>query len=150
VTIQPYATGQESYVNIWVTGDFQTSGSGYILQQAGVHVTYWVQGSINISGQSINNQSGLAANCAFNVVNPPVGQTQSVQVSGSGTLIGTVNAPGADFNISGSASLVGAFIGNTMQTSGSGGVHYDQSLAKTASSLPGYGYTFASEVEGVR
>src|SRR4051794_117703 len=40
LTIAPHAIGAESYVELWVTGDFVTCGSGYILQQPGVHVTY--------------------------------------------------------------------------------------------------------------
>ena len=37
----------ESY-RVWVTGDFVTSGSGYITQQPGVHVTYH-RGDLTVS-----------------------------------------------------------------------------------------------------
>ena len=107
-----------------------------------------MQGSVNISGGSIANQSGVAANCVVNVVNPPVGTTQSVTISGSGTLIGAINAPAASFDISGAANLSGAFIGNTMNISGGAMIHYDKALVNAGES--GYGYTFAGEVEGVR
>ena len=150
LTIAPYAAGQDSYAEIWITGDMVTSGSGFITQQANTHVTYYVQGNVNISGSAIANQTGIAANCVVNVINPPVGTTQTVTISGSGTLIGAVNAPGANFTISGSANLSGAFIGNTMNISGGAGVHYDQALARMSGSGPGYGYTVANLVEAVR
>jgi hypothetical protein len=138
-------SGQQTYIEIWVTGDFQTSGSGYILQQTGVHTIWHIDGSVNISGSSINNQSGQAANCLLDLTN---GSSQQVQVSGSGNLIACINAPAANFNISGSANLIGAFIGKTMQISGGASVHYDQALANGGAS--GGGYIFAGEDEAVR
>ena len=115
LTLAPYAAGQQSYIEIWVTGDFTTSGSGYILQQAGVHVTYHIQGNLNVSGSSFNNQSNVAANCIIDMVNPPTGTTQTVTVSGSGNFIGVMDAPAANYDISGSANFSGALIGNTME-----------------------------------
>ena len=82
------------------------------------------------------------------MVNPPTGTSQSVKVSSSGTFIGVMNAPGADFDISGSANFSGAMIGKTMNISGGASLHYDQALANSGGS--GSGYTFTSEIEGVR
>ena len=148
LTLAPYAAGQQSYMEIWVTGDFTTSGSGFIDQQAGVHVTYHIQGSLTVSGSSFNNEGGIAANNTIDMMNPPTGVSQKVTVSGGGTFIGVIDAPGADFDISGSASFSGALIGNTMNISGGASVHYDQALANSGGG--GSGYTFVSEVEGVR
>jgi Tfp pilus assembly protein PilX len=148
LTLAPYAPDVESYIDIYVTGNFTTSGSGYVLQQPGVHVTYYIQGDLTVSGSSFNNRTNIAANNMINVVSPPKGTTQKVTVSGGGTFIGTINAPGADFTISGSANFSGALIGKTMVISGGASVHYDEALAK----LPGngYGYNVASWVEAVR
>ena len=89
-----------------------------------------------------------AANNIINLINPPVGTSQKVTVSGGGTFIGAINAPGADFTISGSANFSDALIGKTMNISGGANVHYDQALASMAGS--GYGYKVASWVEAVR
>lgn len=148
LTLAPYASGQESYIEIWVTGDFTTSGSGYIVQQPGVHVTYHIEGDVTVSGSSFNNQSNLAANCSVELVTPPAGTTQKVTISGGGNFIGTMNAPAADFTISGSANFSGAMIGKTMLISGGASLHYDEGLMNSGSG--GGAYTFASEVEAVR
>ena len=128
LTMAPHAVGAESYIEVWVSGSFTTSGSGYITQQAGVHVTYYIGGDVTVSGSSFNNQSNIAANNMINVINPPGASPQKVTVSGSGTFIGVINAPGAAFDVSGSANMSGAFIGKTMNISGGASVHYDAAL----------------------
>ena len=147
VSLSPHAAGAESYVEIWVTGDFTTSGSGYILQQPGVHVTYHIAGDITVSGSSFNNQSNIAANNIINVITPLSG-SQTVTVSGGGVFIGVLNAPGADITLSGSANYSGALIGKTINISGGASVHYDQALANLTGN--GCGYRVASWVEAVR
>ncbi len=149
LTMAPHAVGAESYIEVWVTGKFTTSGSGYILQQSGVHVTYHIEGDVTVSGSSFNNQSNIAANNIINVITPAVGVTQKVTVSGSGVFIGAINAPGADFTVSGSASLSGAFIGKTMNISGGANVHFDEALGRAGGGASGQ-YHFASWVEAVR
>ena len=111
-------------------------------------MTYYIAGDVTVSGGSFNNQSNIAANNIINLINPPVGTSQKVTVSGGGTFIGAINAPGADFTISGSGNLSGAIIGKTMNISGGASVHFDEALASMAGS--GYGYKVASWVEAVR
>lgn len=149
LTMAPHAAGAESYIEVWVTGNFTTSGSGYILQQAGVHVTYHVAGDVSVSGSSFNNQSNIAANNIINVISPAAGVNQKVTVSGGGVFIGAINAPGAAFTVSGSASLSGALIGKTMNISGGANVHYDEALGRASIGAAGQ-YRVGSWVEAVR
>ena len=149
LTLSPHAVGQESYVEIWVTGNFTTSGSAYILEETGIHATFHVEGDVTISGSSFDNQNNVAANNVINAITPTSG-TRKVDISGSGTLIAAVNAPGSDFKISGGASVSGALIGRTMDISGSGNIHYDEALAKFAGSGSAGVYRVASWVEAVR
>ena len=149
LTMAPHAAGAESYIEVWVTGKFTTSGSGYILQQPGVHVTYHIEGDVTVSGSSFNNQSNIAANNLINVISPAAGVTQKVTVSGSGVFIGAINAPGADYTVSGSGSLSGAFIGKTMKITGGANVHYDEALGRASIGASG-SYRVASWVETVR
>ncbi|MBV9658777.1 MAG: hypothetical protein JO295_11765 [Verrucomicrobia bacterium] len=144
LTIQPNAAGQQSYIEIWVTGDLTTSGSGYITQQSGVHVTYYIDGNVTVSGQSFQNQNNQASTCTIYCV-PPASGTNKVTVSGSGTFIGVINAPGSDFTISGSANFSGALIGNTMNISGGASVHFDEALK--SSSPGGTAFSVASWYE---
>ena len=131
------------YVEVWVTGNFTTSGSGYITEQNNIHVTYYIDGTVTVSGQSIQNQSGLAQNNQFVVVG-----SGSVTVSGSGNFIGTLEAPNSAVTISGSGSLTGAVIANTLNISGGASFHYDDSLATYGSGGTTIGaYSFASWFE---
>jgi len=150
LTMAPHATGAESYIEVWVTGNFTTSGSGYILQQPGVHVTYHIAGDVTVSGSSFNNQSNLAANNIINVISVGASSSQKVTTSGSGTFIGVINAPAAAFTVSGSASMSGAIIGKTMKITGGANVHYDEALARIGGSGSGGGYHVASWLEAVR
>jgi hypothetical protein len=144
LTLSTHAAGEESYVEIWVTGKMTTSGTGFITQDPGVHVTYYVEDDITVSGSSFNNRSNVASNLMIYGVNPSSG-TQKLTVSGSGNFIGIIEAPKFDINVSGGASLSGAFIGNTLTVSGSGGVHYDEALK--GGSNGGAKYILASWLE---
>jgi len=150
LTLAPHAVGQESYVEIWVTGDFATSGTGQILQQPGVHVTYHIKGNVDVTATSFVNQSNVAANCIVHCITPPTGTPQTVNVWGSGRFIGAINAPAADFTIGGSGDFSGAMIGRTMAITSSAKLHYDEALAGT----PDIGfmttYQLRSWVEAVR
>jgi hypothetical protein len=142
----PNSGGSTTYIEIWVTGDFTTSGSGVINQANGVHVTYYVDGKITVSGQSMNNQSGLAQNQQFIVVGGG-----DVTVSGSGNFIGTIEAPGSKVTVSGSGLFIGGLIANTMDISGGASFYYDDKLANytsggNSSSSTG-AYAFASWFE---
>jgi hypothetical protein len=125
-----------SYVVIWVKGKFTTSGSGYIQQANGAHVTWVIDGDITTSGGSFQNMSGMASSSAI----IGVGTGHTLTVSGSGNFIGVLNAPGYDITISGGGSFSGAAIGNSVNISGSGGFHYDQALAGSSGPVANYAY----------
>ena len=147
--LAPPVAGQSSYINIWVKGDMTTSGSGYILQQQGVHATFWVDGKVTVSGSAINNTNGMASYLTVNGVTAANGSTNTYTVSGSGTFIGVVNAPSYAFTLSGSGDFSGAFIMYSMNISGAAGFHYDESLAGNSGSN-GLSYEIASWVENVK
>ena len=114
-----------TYVIIWVTGKFTTSGSGFITQNANVKATWVVDNNITVSGNSYNNQSGYAAYASF----VGVGSNHyTVTDSGSATFIGTINAPEASVNFTGQSGVYGAIICNTFNGNGGSGIHYDQAL----------------------
>lgn len=150
VTLAPHAVGEESFVEIWVTGSFTTSGSGHVVLEPGVHAIYHIEGDITVSGSSFVNQSNRSAHNVINAVSPAVATPKSVTISGGGTFIGAINAPAYEFTISGSAEFSGAMIGKTMNISGGASLHFDESLA----SAPGIGSTpvfrVASWAEAVR
>ena len=146
--LAPHATGQESHIHLWVTGRTLISGTGFIQQSPGVHVTIHCEDDVTISGGGIVNQTNQAANLQIFGVTPVSG-TQNLTVSGSAAFVGVVNAPAFAMNISGGGSFTGAAIANSATISGSGGFHYDESLGRLAIGVP-TSFQFASWVEDIR
>jgi len=143
VSITAPNTGTDNdYIVFWVTGKYNTSGSGYVTQAALVNATWYVDGNITTSGSSYNNASGLAANVSFVGVG-----TGTATVSGSGDFIGTLNAPGYNTTISGTGSWSGALISNTLTISGGASFHYDEALNKNTDTTLVGNYAFASWFE---
>ncbi len=145
VTIAPGVAGQESYVEIWVTGDLRTAGLGTVVQLPGVHTTYFVDGDISIVGGSFVNRSNVAANMTLKGVTPTDGGSRQVNVLGNGNFIGVIEAPAYDFKVGGSGDFSGALIGNTIRMSQNAGVHYDEALNRQ-----GTNYTAVSWYEDTR
>jgi len=143
INADPANTGTDNnYITIWVTGKLTTSGSGVINQAANAKVTWIVDDDITVSGSSFNNMGGVASNLMI----IGVGTGNKVTVSGGGSFIGTLNAPGFDVTISGSGGLSGAVIANSLNISGGAGLHYDQALSSGGASTIG-NYAFASWFE---
>lgn len=117
-----------THYDIWITGDYTTSGSGYITQDAGVTTTWYVDGNMTTSGGSFINNSGKASDVSFIGVNPTNANNATFTISGSGSFVGTIMAPSYSGTISGSGSVVGAVWGNALNISGGASLHYDAAL----------------------
>jgi hypothetical protein len=141
----------DTYYQVWVPGALTVSGSGQIVQQPKVHVTFYIDGQITMSGGAVANGN----NKAFDVANnTPYLQIDGNWVpsnlssytplaatfSGSSNFYGVVNAPFYGLNISGSSIFNGSFIGDTMTLSGQAQLHSDASLSGSASGSANYAY----------
>jgi hypothetical protein len=146
LTLAPNSDGTDSYIEIWVTGKLTTSGTGYITQDPKVHVTYWVDNDINLSGNSYLNQSGLAQN----VVIDGVGTGHKITDSGTATFTGVIDAPGFDATISGGGAYSGSLIANSLNISGGASLHYDEALNTNGAGSSVGNYAFASWFEDTR
>ncbi|MCE9609490.1 MAG: hypothetical protein K8R23_04625 [Chthoniobacter sp.] len=149
LTMCSHATGAESYIEVWVTGNFTATDIGSIQHEPGVHVIYHVEGDVTVNASSFANQSNTAANNVINVINPAEGVSQTVNVSGSGAFIGAINAPGAAVTVSDSTSFSGGLIGKTMNICNGASIHYDEALGR-AGIGPADRYRVGSWVEAVR
>lgn len=116
----------DRYLTVWVTGKFTTSGSGRLDQSPFVHVTWIVDNDIAISGDNYENESGKAANVSLLGVG-----TGKVNVTGSTSLIASINAPLRNLNISGTG-LIGDANSSTLVLSGGSAVHVDEALTQGA------------------
>ena len=149
VVLESHVAGTESFIEVWVTSDFNITGNASIIQKPGVHVIYHVEGNVDLTGSSLLNESNKAENNVMNVITPPAGVSQTVRMAGNGTTIGAINAPGADFTLVGNGEIHGALIGRTIRLTGNGAVHYDEALGR-ADIGNSKGYRIRSLVEAVR
>jgi len=121
-----------AYVELSVTGDLNIAGNGStngtFTQDSHVNTAFYVQGNITLAGNSITNGSGLAQNFIVYGVTPTDGSARTASVSGNGTFIGVVDAPAYDISYTGNGDVVGALLGNTLNVSGNGNLHYDEAL----------------------
>jgi hypothetical protein len=156
-------------VQIWVTG---AGGAGTVIngvlysmsitgnnsgitQDSNATVKLYVQGSIDIAGNGIVNQSNSAANLWIYGISPTDGSNPVLQIAGNGSFIGVVDAPAYDTTYSGSGSnggnntysFIGAVIANTLTITGNGSIHYDEALNSLLPSLGPVTYSYASWFE---
>jgi hypothetical protein len=94
---------------------------GSVIRIAGP-TTIYVTGNVDISGGSVSNASLLPSNLQLLVMGT------TCNISGSSEMYGVVYAPGAAVVRSGSSSYYGSIIGASLDLSGSGGIHADDSL----------------------
>ncbi len=120
---------------MWITGNAtlyiagalkMTSSGANITIAPGASLKLYVNGTATFAGNDVVNSTGLAANFAF------YGLTNctSIKYTGSSDFIGTVNAPQADFTLTGGANYYGAAIVNSYISKSAGsGFHFDEALA---------------------
>lgn len=85
-------------------------------------VTIYCTGNLDASGGAISNTTELPANCQLYVTG------SNAKLSGSSQFFGVLYAPGADIKREGNSDFFGVAIGKTLESSGNGGLHYDESL----------------------
>jgi hypothetical protein len=118
-------------VTLWVTGNINVSGSGYVRIEPNASLNLYVGTTdtttpsvMSVSGGSLVNATGSPKN--FHYYGLPSNTT--LNYNGQSDFVGTVNAPQAAFTISGNASLYGAVICDSFNSNGGSNVHYDQAL----------------------
>jgi hypothetical protein len=111
---------------LYVPGNFSLGGGAEILIEPGASLTLYLGGNATIGGGGVVNQTGLAAN--FSILGLPT--CTSISYSGNSSFNGTVNAPQAAFSAFSSSDSFGAIIANSASLGGSGGFHFDESLAR--------------------
>ena len=148
--LNTHAVGQESYINIWVTGAVTISGTGIIQQNPNVHVQLYSEGSIVIGGSGWQNQTTKAANLLVYGIEPATYSLRDFRVN-AGTFIGVFNGGRTfDITLANNASFIGAAIGRETDFTGcTGFFHYDEDLANLGGGNGGTNYQVASWVEDI-
>jgi len=142
LTINPFG-GQKTYVAVHVTGDI--TGSIEVKNQ--VQLKVFVDGSMDVKGRDIINESNVAANLQYYAISPPAGTPQHININPPGNFAAVFYAPGADFSINGNPDLIGAVVCKTFYANGNVAWHYDRELGQEGDAID---YRIASYVEDIR
>jgi hypothetical protein len=86
-------------------------------------VTFYVSGNVSLSG-SIDVTGDRAADFKLRAVTAGT----DVRISSATELYADIYAPGSDVVVGGSGDLYGTVVGKTLELSGRGGVHWDESV----------------------
>lgn len=111
---------------IYIDGNFSVSGNAKIDITPDASVIIFVNGArVDIGGGAIVNQSKNPRNL---IVYGSAG-LKKINLSACTVLYGLIYAPAATINISGNQQTYGSVVGNAVNLSGNGAVHYDETLA---------------------
>ncbi len=123
-----------SNTNIYVSEGFSISGQAVVSTNS--VVTLYIGGNGDFSGQGIVNNSGIPSGLQIYAL----GDGTSLSYSGKSNFYGIIYAPESTVSASGNASYFGAIIGDTVNFSGNGGFHYDETLSDNG---PSSGFSIA-------
>jgi len=129
----PDVPGVETYVEVWITGDFATSGNGTIKVHPFTNVVFFLEGNIDIGGGGTMNANSQPGRLQIMCVNPPANQSREIKIQGNGILVAAIYGPGHDviFGATGSeGTMWGAITGKSIEMGGKTVIHYDEALAE--------------------
>ena len=122
-------------LRIYVDGKTTVSGSGSIEikpnpSTADLKVEIYANDDVSISGSGMVNDTYRAVNCAIWGTE----NCTKISMTGNAAYIGTIYAPYASVNLTGSSSATGAFLGALVTFGGNTPYHIDESLIGSSSS----------------
>lgn len=107
---------------------FKISGNAKLIISAGSKLTIYLDGSCDIGGNGILNQSNIPANCL--ILSTCDMDGEGIKITGNGDFHGAVYAPQTTIKISGNGELFGSFAGKSVFIPGNGNIHYDEALSR--------------------
>ena len=117
---------EKTYVAIHVTNDV----TGSIDIKPTVQVKIFVDGSMDVKGRDVINESGIAANMQYYAITPADPATlQHVNINPPGNFAAVFYAPSADFSLNGNPDITGAIVCKTFYGNGNTTWHYTASSA---------------------
>jgi hypothetical protein len=103
-------------------------GTGKVDIAGGGTLAIYTNGNLAIGGNGVGNSNPNAASCLIYGTNTGTGQT--ISLTGNATTATAVNAPNANFSITGSGELWGSVIARTIVLNGNAAFRYDEALPK--------------------
>lgn len=101
-------------------------GNGKILVASGGNLTVYTDGNIAIGGNGMANANANAASSLIYGTNAGSGQT--ITMTGNATTVAAINAPNADFSITGNGELWGSVVARNITLNGNAAFRYDEAL----------------------
>lgn len=118
---------------------FEVIAGGSLVLADGATLTVYTPGNISVTGAGTAAVLGSSSPADFQIWSTrgtgSIGQT--ITLAGSGSLSGVIYAPEASFTVPGGTHFYGAAVVRSFSMSGSGSIHYDESLKKLGSSNGG-------------
>lgn len=117
-------------VKIYLTSSsaLNISGNGKLLISGTGNLMIYTDGVCNIAGNGIVNSTTVPNNL---ILRSTYSGANGVNITGNGDLKGIVYSPNTDIINSGNGSIYGCVVGKTVNISGNGDIHYDQTLTNT-------------------
>jgi hypothetical protein len=134
----------ESSLNLYVTGDVSIAGKGMINSVTSTTtseqtVVQRIRGVLTSVVETVTTTSTSAGRPKNLMLWGTGDDSQTIKVSGNGSLSAVVYAPNATIEAKGggnSGAIYGSFIGDTITITGNDGFHYDESLKDLDSGEP--------------
>lgn len=108
------------------TSAVSVGGTAGINITAAGKLTIYTDGNISSGGNGMTNDNANATSCLIYGTNTGSGQT--ITMSGNATTVAAINAPNADFSITGSAEVWGSVIARNIALNGNAAFRYDEAL----------------------
>jgi len=101
-------------------------GTAQIGVTATGNLTIYTDGNIAAGGNGMTNQNANATSCIIYGTNTGSGQT--ISMTGNATTVAAINAPNADFSITGNGEVWGSVIARNIALNGNAAFRYDEAL----------------------
>jgi hypothetical protein len=108
------------------TDAISISGNGKIGIAASGNLTIYTDGNISAGGNGMTNANANATSCLIYGTNTGSGQTFTL--NGNATTIAAINAPNADFTITGNGEIWGSVVARNVTLNGNAAFRYDEAL----------------------
>ena len=121
----------------------QVIQGGAIELASDARLSIYVAGDVEVSGAGIFNQLAPERFQIWGTAS----ENQKIDFLNNGQFSGVIYAPNADFRVTGHSDIYGSVVANSIELTGSGSFHYDESLKHLASDFGGEGPTTVDFVE---
>ena len=121
-----------TYIEIYVTGDVDSTGNAQLIVEPGVRAKMYFAGNVKFAGNGVVNTKNQPGDLQMYGLTPPSGTTRTFELGGNAVLSAAVYAPEYDVQINNGGvkgSAYGSFVGKTVKMTGVTDLHYDEALA---------------------